>query len=103
VGSLPRSLRPDTPERFPPRKSTFEIFPGAKAFTPWGEGGAQRRMRGNFPQAAACLRPHQSPAVTAVPLFVTYGDISPRRGENLSLPGEAFRGKLISVFFADND
>ena len=41
--------------------------------------------------------PHQSPAVTAVPLFVTCGDISPRRGENLSLPGEAFRGKLISV------
>ena len=35
--------------------------------------------------------------VTAVPLFVTCGDISPRRGENLSLPGEAFRGKLISV------
>ena len=35
------------------------------------------------------MRPHQSPAVTAVPLFVTYGDISPRRGENLSLPGEA--------------
>ena len=31
--------------------------------------------------------------MTAVPLFVTYGDISPRRGENLSLPGEAFRQK----------
>ena len=26
-----------------------------------------RRMRGNFPVAAACLRPHQSPAVTASP------------------------------------
>ena len=36
------------------------------------------------------MRPHQSPAVTAAPLFVTYGDISPRRGENLSRPGEAF-------------
>ena len=41
------------------------------------------------------VRPHQSPAVTAVPLFVTFGDISPRHGENLSLPGEAFwYGKL---------
>ena len=47
-------------------------------------------MRGDFPAAAACLRPHQSPAVTAVPHFVTYGDISPRNGENLSRPGEAF-------------
>ena len=37
-------------------------------------------MRGDFPAAAACLRPHQSPAVTAVP----------RNGENLSRPGEAF-------------
>jgi hypothetical protein len=45
--------------------------------------------RGYSRQKAAILRPHQSPAVTAVPLFVTYGDISPRRGENLSLPGEA--------------
>ena len=54
-----------------------------------------RRMRGNFSQAAACPRPHQSPAVTAVPLFVTFGDISPRHGENLSLPGKAFLGELI--------
>ena len=28
--------------------------------------------------------PSQSPAVTACPLFVTFGDISPRHGENLS-------------------
>ena len=27
---------------------------------------------------------------TSVPLFVTCGDISPRRGENLSQPGEVF-------------
>ena len=43
---------------------------------------------------AAVPHPHQSPAVTAVPLFVTFGDISPRRGENLSLPGEAFIRKI---------
>ena len=39
-----------------------------------------RRMRGNCPIAAACLRPHQSPAVTA----------SPDRGKPLF-------GKLISM------
>ena len=49
---------------------------------------------GYLGQNAAVLRPHQSPAVTAVPLFVTFGDISPRRGENLSLPGEAFIRKI---------
>ena len=43
---------------------------------------------------AAVPHPHQSPAVTAVPLFVTFGDISPRRGENLSLPGEAFSREI---------
>ena len=32
--------------------------------------------------------PFLSSAVTSVPLFVTCGDISPRRGENLSRPGE---------------
>ena len=34
---------------------------------------------------------------TSVPLFVTCGDISPRRGENLSRPGEVFplRGSFI--------
>ena len=48
---------------------------------------------GYLRQNAAVLRPHQSPAVTASPLFVTCGDISPRRGENLSLPGEAFSRK----------
>ena len=50
---------------------------------------SEQTDEGDFSQAAACPRPHQSPAVTAVPLFVTFGDISPRRGENLSLPGEA--------------
>ena len=49
---------------------------------------------GYLEQNAVVLRPHQSPAVTAAPLFVTYGDISPRRGENLSLPGEAFIRKV---------
>ena len=35
--------------------------------------------------------------VTSVPLFVTCSDISPRRGENLSRPGEVFplRGLLL--------
>ena len=55
---------------------------------------SEQTDEGDFPQAATCLRPHQSPTVTAVPLFVTYGDISPRRGENLSLPGEAFLRKI---------
>ena len=49
---------------------------------------------GYLGQNAAVLRPHQSPAVTAAPLFVTCGDISPRRGENLSRPGEAFLRKI---------
>ena len=58
---------------------------------------------GYLGQNAVVLRPHQSPAVTAAPLFVTCGDISPRRGENLSLPGEAakvdFHGFLrVSVY-----
>ena len=37
---------------------------------------------------------------TSVPLFVTCGDISPRRGENLSRPGEVFplRGELLDIF-----
>ena len=47
-----------------------------------------------FAAYASVLRPHQSPAVTAAPLFVTCGDISPRRGENLSRPGEAFIRKI---------
>ena len=50
-------------------------------------------MRGTDKQQRK-VRPHQSPAVTAAPLFVTFGDISPRRGENLSLPGEAFMRKV---------
>jgi hypothetical protein len=50
---------------------------------------SEQTDEGDSPQAAACLRPHPSPVVTAVPLFVTFGDISPRCGENLSLPGEA--------------
>ena len=50
-------------------------------------------MRGTDKQQRK-VRPHQSPAVTAAPLFVTFGDISPRRGENLSLPGEAFMRKI---------
>ena len=35
--------------------------------------------------------------VASVPLFVTCSDISPRRGENLSRPGEVFplRGLLL--------
>ena len=39
------------------------------------------------------LRSTDSPfcrCATSVPLFVTCGDISPRRGENLSRPGEVF-------------
>ena len=44
-----------------------------------------------LPLVCALISP---PAVTAVPLFVTYGDISPRRGENLSLPGKAFLRKI---------
>ena len=80
------------------RKSIFTVEMSKKPSPLGGKVlNEVKRMRGNFPQAAACLRPHQSPAVTAAPLFVTYGDISPRRGENLSLPGEAFRGKWISV------
>ena len=44
--------------------------------------------------------PLLSPAVTSAPLFVTCGDISPRRGENLSRPGEVFPlgGELFRVF-----
>ena len=49
---------------------------------------------GYLGQNAAVPLPHQSPAVTATPLFVTCGDISPRRGENLSRPGEAFLRKI---------
>ena len=55
---------------------------------------SEQTEEGDFPQATACLRPHQSPVVTAVPLFVTYGDISPRCGENLSLPGKAILRKI---------
>ena len=50
-------------------------------------------MRGTDKQQRK-VRPHQSPAVTAAPLFVTFGDISPRRGENLSLQGEAFMREI---------
>ena len=32
---------------------------------------------------------------TSVPLFVTYGDISPRRGENLSQPGEVYQSERL--------
>ena len=51
-------------------------------------------MRGISHKLSLACGSHQSPAVTAVPLFVTYGDISPRRGENLSLPGKAFLQKI---------
>ena len=40
--------------------------------------------------------PFLSSAVTSVPLFVTCGDISPRRGENLSRPGEVVLGEGAS-------
>ena len=46
-----------------------------------------KRQKGRFKAKCCCPAPSS----------VTCGDISPRRGENLSLPGEAFRGKLISV------
>ena len=55
---------------------------------------------GYLKQDSSILRPHQSPVVTAVPLFVTFGDISPRRGENLSLPVEAFIQRIAPVFRA---
>ena len=32
---------------------------------------------------------------TSVPLFVTCGDISPRRGENLSRPGEVYQSERL--------
>ena len=65
-----------------------------------GTGGCERSEQtdeGYLWRDATVLRPHQSPSVTAVPHFVTCGDISPRNGENPSRPGEAFRGKLIPV------
>ena len=66
---------------------------------PWSAGceRSEQTDEGYSRENPTVLRPHQSPAVTAAPLFVTCGDISPRRGENLSLPGEAFRGKWISL------
>ena len=85
VGSLPRSLRPDTPERFRHENQLLKFVPEQKPSPRGGKVDANavsRRMRGNRPIAAACLRPHQSPAVTA----------SPDRGK-------PFFGKTISVFF----
>ena len=78
-------------DRFPPRRGKMSY--SDKRGNRWRVAPDE----GYSGQNAVVLRPHQSPAVTAVPLFVTFGDISPRRGENLSLPGEAFFGKLISV------
>ena len=63
--------------------SFFSLTRGQKPSPLGGKVAANavsRRMRGNCPIAAACLRPHQSPAVTA----------SPDRGKPLF-------GKLISM------
>ena len=52
---------------------------------------------GDLGQNAVVLRPHQSPAVTAAPLFVTFGDISPRPGRICPFRGKPSCGKLISM------
>ena len=75
-------------DRFPPRRG--KMSRSDKRGNRWRVAPDE----GYLEQNAAVLRPHQSPAVTAAPLFVTCGDISPRRGENLSLPGEAFMRKI---------
>ena len=78
-------------------KIDFCSLTQSESLHPLGEGGCERSEQtdeGYLGQNAVDLRPHQSPAVTAAPLFVTYGDISPRRGENLSRPGEAFIRKV---------
>ena len=79
------------------RKSTeinFCDLTRGKSLHPLGGRWRAAPDEGCLRQTAAVLRPHQSPAVTAAPLFVTFGDISPRRGENLSRPGEAFIQKI---------
>ncbi len=65
-----------------------------KSLHPLGGRWRAAPDEGCLRQTAAVLRPHQSPSVTAAPLFVTFGDISSRRGENLSRPGEAFIQKI---------
>ena len=75
-------------DRFPPRRG--KMSHSDKKGNRWRVAPDE----GYLGQNIAVLRPHQSPAVTAAPLFVTCGDISPRRGENLSRPGEAFMRKV---------
>ena len=76
------------------RKSIFCRLTQSESLHPLGGRWRVAPDEGYLGRNAAVLRPHQSPAVTAVPLFVTFGDISPRRGENLSLPGEVFIRKI---------
>ena len=71
----------------------FGSLTRSKSLHPLGGRWRVAPDEGHLGQNAAVLRPHQSPTVTAAPLFVTFGDISSRRGENLSRPGEAFMRK----------
>ena len=79
---------------FLPTEINFCSLTQSESLPPLGGRWRIAPNEGCLGQNAVVLRPHQSPAVTAVPHFVTYGDISPRSGENLSRSGEAFIWKM---------